>query len=251
MPKMVFAGDHDDHNDHLDYNDYCNWEHTDDGAYMHCDNTYHFDHNDHTDHNDTPTLVELIYFRAIAAVNSVILEWKTAMEIDNAGFHIWRSEEKDGEYVRITNSLLMAKGDDSTYTFIDKDVRDGVAYYYKLEDIDIFDVSTFRYPVLSSPDKVLIIRPVQNAVFTPDTPPIFEWRKGRYSEFKFQYSDDNGRTIHEIPTNGWMEDTSFTPPAAAWEEFASMRKEQMVLWYVVGRNEQAQAFSEVRSLTIE
>ncbi|KHD08921.1 hypothetical protein PN36_04695 [Candidatus Thiomargarita nelsonii] len=152
-----------------------------------------------------PTLVELFFFTATALENSVLIEWETATEIDNAGFHIWRSDEEDGEYIMITDSLILAEGDASTYTYIDENVKDGVVYYYKLEDIDIFDVSTFRYPVSSSPDKVLIIEPAQNAVFTPDTPPIFEWTEGRYSEFKFQFSDDNGRTIHEIPADGWME----------------------------------------------
>ncbi|MEN8221237.1 MAG: hypothetical protein ABFS56_33785 [Pseudomonadota bacterium] len=133
--------------------------------------------------------------------------------------------------------------------YIDENVTDGVVYYYKLEDIDIFDVSTFRYPVSSSPDKVLIIEPAQNAV--PDTPPIFEWSDDRYSEFKFQYSDDNGRTIHEIPADGWMRETFLTAPAAAWKEYAQTRKGQIILWRVVGKNEQGQTFSEVRSLTIE
>jgi len=197
------------------------------------------------------TVITLTSFTATTLQNGVLLEWKTASEIDNAGFHIWRSEEKDGEYIKITDSLILAEGDASTYTFIDENVKDGVTYYYKLEDIDIFDVSTFRYPVSSSPDKVLIIEPAQNAVFTPDTPPRFEWSDDRYSEFKFQFSDDNGRTIHEIPANGWMEETSITPPAAAWKEYAQTRCGQIIFWRVVGKNGQGQTFSEVRSLTIE
>jgi len=147
--------------------------------------------------------------------------------------------------------MIPAKGDASTYTFIDENVKDGVTYYYKLEDIDIFDVSTFRYPVSSSPAEVLIIEPAPNAVFTPDTPPRFEWSDDRYSEFKFQFSDDNGRTIHEIPADKWMEETSITPQAAAWKEYAQTIKGQIILWRVVGKNEQEQAFSEVRRLTIE
>ncbi|MEN8219195.1 MAG: hypothetical protein ABFS56_23095 [Pseudomonadota bacterium] len=48
-----------------------------------------------------------------------------------------------------------------------------------------------------------------------------------------------------------MRETFLTAPAAAWEEYAQTRKGQIILWRVVGKNEQAQAFSEVRSLTIE
>jgi len=203
------------------------------------------------DGDEDPPLVELLDFKAEAVSGGIKLEWKTATENDNAGFHIWRSDEEDGKYIRITGSLIPAKGDGSTYTYIDKEVKDGVTYYYKLEDIDLFGVSTLRYPVSSSPAKVHLIGPAQNVVLTPDTPPRFEWTKGSYSEFKFQYSDDNGRTIHEIPSDKWMEETSFTPPLAAWKEYAQTRKGQIIFWRVVGKNGQGQAFSEVRSLTIE
>jgi hypothetical protein len=202
-----------------------------------------------------PTVVTLISFTITVSDGNVILEWETASEIDNAGFYIKRSEEKDGEYIRITD-LIPAEGgerDGSTYTFTDENVEDGVTYYYKLEDIDFSGVSIFRGPVSNSPDKVLIIGPVvQNAVFTPDTPPIFEWAEDRYSEFKFQFSDDNGQTFYEIPAdNQWMKETSITPQAAAWEEYAKMKKGQIIFWRVVGKNEQGKAFSEVGSLTIE
>lgn len=204
-----------------------------------------------------PTVVTLISFTITVSDGNVILEWETASEIDNAGFYIKRSEEKDGEYIRITD-LIPAEGgerDGATYTFTDKNVEDGVTYYYKLEDIDFSGVSIFRGPISNSPDpdKVLIIGPVvQNAVFTPDTPPIFEWAEGRYSEFKFQFSDDNGQTFYEIPAdNQWMKETSIMPQAAAWEEYAKMKKGQIIFWRVVGQNEQGKAFSEVGSLTIE
>jgi hypothetical protein len=112
-------------------------------------------------------IVNLTSFTTTASDGKVELKWETASEIDNAGFHIWRSEEKDGEYTKITDTLIPAKGDASTYTFIDEDVIDGVTYYYKLEDFDLFDVSTVRGPVSSNTDKVLIIGPATNVVFTP------------------------------------------------------------------------------------
>jgi hypothetical protein len=197
------------------------------------------------------TVVTLTSFTTTVSDGKVELKWETASEIDNAGFHIWRSEEKDGEYTKITDTLIPAKGDGSTYTFIDEYVIDGVTYYYKLEDFDLFDVSTVRGPVSSNPAKVLISKPAPNAVFTPDTPPIFEWTEGHYSEFKFQFSDDNGRTFYNIPADKWMQETSITPQAAAWKEYAQTKKGQTILWRVEGKNEQGKAFSEIRSLTIE
>lgn len=106
-------------------------------------------HSDHTDYSSTKcyTLVELTYFRAIAAEHSVTLEWETDMEVDNAGFYIWRSETEDGEYVKINDSLIPAEGSGYQYSFTDDAVVTDNTYYYKLEDIDLDGVSTFHGPV--------------------------------------------------------------------------------------------------------
>jgi hypothetical protein len=78
----------------------------------------------------------------------------TASEIDNAGFNLYRAESKDGEYVKINSALIPAEGNGTsgaTYQYIDKDVKNRTAYYYKLEDIDIYGVSTFHGPVSATP----------------------------------------------------------------------------------------------------
>ncbi len=93
-----------------------------------------------------PNLIELVSFTSVGYSDSVTLAWETASEIDNAGFHIWRSDSKDGEYVRITDALIPAKGDSvtgATYVYEDLDAR-GADYSYQLEDIDYSGVSTFH-----------------------------------------------------------------------------------------------------------
>jgi parallel beta-helix repeat protein len=93
------------------------------------------------------TLVELVSFTATGFEDSILLTWHTASEIDTAGFHLWRSETEDGEYVRITDSLIPAEGNPTSgarYEYEDLDVEPGRTYYYKLEDINTDGVHTFH-----------------------------------------------------------------------------------------------------------
>ena len=98
----------------------------------------------------SPTLVELFFFEATAQDDSVVVKWETASEIDNVGFHLWRSTRKNGKYRRITEELMPAQGSammGAVYSYDDTDVLPSKRYFYKLEDIDINGVSTFHGPV--------------------------------------------------------------------------------------------------------
>ncbi len=93
------------------------------------------------------TLVKLMYFTATRHKGNVLVEWGTATETDCAGFNLWRSETEDAGYAKLTESLIPCKGDGSQYKYVDKEVRKKKTYYYKLEDIDLYGVSTFHGPV--------------------------------------------------------------------------------------------------------
>ena len=91
-----------------------------------------------------PLLVELAAFSATYGEGGVALAWETASEIDNAGFHVWRSESRDGEYVRVTDAMVPAVGDElagAAYFFQDASVS-STRYFYELEDIDYGGKST-------------------------------------------------------------------------------------------------------------
>jgi exosortase sorting signal-containing protein len=80
----------------------------------------------------------------------IVIQWKTASEIDNAGFHLWRSDARDGGYRRITAVLIPAEGGPARgvdYEYEDNDVAPGRTYHYKLEDMDGQGLSTFHGPV--------------------------------------------------------------------------------------------------------
>jgi Leucine-rich repeat (LRR) protein len=107
--------------------------------------------------DDDPIFVSLAEFTATALeTTEVRLEWQTAIELDNAGFHIWRATGegwKSGDYstvIRLTARLIPAQGNSSLYSYIDADVSTYVTYYYGLEDIDLYGQSTFHWDFIES-----------------------------------------------------------------------------------------------------
>ena len=102
----------------------------------------------------TPTSVELASFAARGRDRSVELAWKTASELDNLGFHLYRSTSEEGPYQRITSSAIPGLGSSpvgAEYSYRDTNLTNGVAYYYKLEDIETTGKTTFHGPVVATP----------------------------------------------------------------------------------------------------
>jgi len=87
---------------------------------------------------DASLAVELSTFTATASVDGVTLHWRTESEVNNIGFGIYRSEEKDGNYTRI--AFVDGVGNSAMpidYQFTDKKAEAGKTYFYYLEYIDI------------------------------------------------------------------------------------------------------------------
>lgn len=93
--------------------------------------------------------VEMLYFKAEAIDNKYIqLNWSTAVEINNAGFEIQRSE--DGVQ---WDSMGWISGHNTTtetqtYFFDDQKVTPGIVYYYRLKQSD-YD-GEFEYSDIAS-----------------------------------------------------------------------------------------------------
>ncbi len=101
-----------------------------------------------------PTLVELLSFNAHGSFRRITITWTTASETDNAGFHLYRSERKDGAYTRITDSLITAQGNTvsgHSYSWCDRGLRNGKTYFYRLEDIDANGIASVHGPVSAAP----------------------------------------------------------------------------------------------------
>ncbi len=80
--------------------------------------------------------------------------WCTEVELDNIGFNLYRAEAEGGEYIKINDALIPAKGSSAqgaAYEFVDADVQNRKTYFYKLEDIDLDGVSTLHGPIKATP----------------------------------------------------------------------------------------------------
>ncbi len=69
---------------------------------------------------------------------NVIVEWRTASELDTVGFNLYRSTNSDGAYEQVNAAIIPASPDPwagGDYSYIDEKVQGGVVYYYLLEDV--------------------------------------------------------------------------------------------------------------------
>jgi len=106
------------------------------------------------DERDPTTEVTLELFTAVGLDSAVEIQWKTASELRNLGFHVYRGPTPGGPWTRITSSLIPGLGSSPTgkaYSFLDAGLTNGGTYFYRLEDVDASGVSTFHGPVSATP----------------------------------------------------------------------------------------------------
>ncbi|MBI1927940.1 T9SS type A sorting domain-containing protein [Candidatus Poribacteria bacterium] len=102
--------------------------------------------------------VELSAFTAEPTPDGVRLKWRTESESNNLGFYLYRSTAKDGDYVRVTPTLIKGHGTDATpheYSFMDETAKDDQSYWYLIEDVDLAGTTERSDPIL-----VIFHRPV-------------------------------------------------------------------------------------------
>ena len=81
--------------------------------------------------------VTLLYFRATAGSDSILVAWETATEPDTVGFNLYRSQDSGVKGQQIGDTFP-ASGSGVTgakYSYADTGVVKGVRYYYSLEEI--------------------------------------------------------------------------------------------------------------------
>jgi len=116
-----------------------------------------------------PTAICLASFTAQAGLGTVTLAWETATEVDNAGFNLYRAMVEDGPYSQINDGLIAAEGDPvsgASYSFADR--PDYGTFYYKLEDVDYYGVSTLHGSV-----RVTLARPLRRPLYRPTLPTLW------------------------------------------------------------------------------
>ena len=86
--------------------------------------------------------VELSHFRPARNkdTGAVVITWSTQSELNNAGFFIKRSQQRDGEFKVINATMIQGAGTTSEkqfYTYNDTTAQPNVVYYYQIEDVSL------------------------------------------------------------------------------------------------------------------
>ena len=86
--------------------------------------------------------VELSHFRPERnkETGAVVITWSTQSELNNAGFFIKRSQQRDGEFQIINATMIAGAGTTSEkqfYTYTDMTAQPNVVYYYQIEDVSL------------------------------------------------------------------------------------------------------------------
>jgi hypothetical protein len=205
------------------------------------------------------TLVVLSYFRATSFDSAVLLEWATEAELDNAGFNLWRSEGKDGEYVRINPYFIPAQGEagfGAEYSLTDYNVQNWKVYFYKLEAVDVYGQSTFHGPVPAIPTDLIPIWP-PNRIIRPSDPLVFSWSSSGSYSFKVEISPSPSFLASEtlsFPEEGWISSNSIWLRPREWEMVLRNARESggQLFWRVRAKSEdETMICSEWRKFAIE
>jgi len=97
----------------------------------------------------SPSAVTLGEFSAVSQPDHILVSWLTLSEFENIGFNLYRALEVGGE--RTLLDWIPASAPGSTqgaeYSYQDFDVIAGQTYWYWLEDVDVFGVTTLHGPV--------------------------------------------------------------------------------------------------------
>ena len=117
------------------------WVHAIDTNLALVQDTYYGSRDDHgtPGHtSNTPLAVSLSFFRPALEDGAVVIRWTTESELDNAGFNIYRSESRTGEFKQVNTDMITGNGttgERSSYKWIDSTAKPGVVYYYQIEDV--------------------------------------------------------------------------------------------------------------------
>ena len=110
--------------------------------------------------SEDTTAVELVSFEALGGDGAVELRWETGSELNNLGFHLYRSLTEEGLYEQITSNVIPGLGsspEGAKYAYGDSGLANGVTYYYKLEDIETAGATELHGPVSAIPTTEVVV----------------------------------------------------------------------------------------------
>lgn len=192
---------------------------------------------------DNPLPVELLSFDARQSGETVVLNWRTASEVNNAGFDVERKTARDS-----WQTLGFVRGNGTTatmqsYQFIDGSTEVGTAYSYRLKQID-FDGKFVYSPVVSiemrqlEPAKTYRYSLEQNFPnpFNPTT--IIRFTMKEAGAATLTVTDVLGRTVMTQPLNARLGENQVV--------FNAMSLGSGIYFYTLN----AQGFSQTRKMML-
>jgi hypothetical protein len=99
---------------------------------------------------DVSLPVQMSGMQAESTVQGIEVSWITHSEVNSQGFYVWRSQEANGTYEKITTNLIASQGNNSEgseYLFTDKNTESEAIYYYKIQQLDQNGSSEFFGPI--------------------------------------------------------------------------------------------------------
>lgn len=145
--------------------------------------------------------VDLLSFEATGLKNEIQLDWETANESNNKGFEIERRSETEREFVSIGEVPATADLQQiNAYKYLDKNVRPGIQYYYRLRQNDFdgqFEFSEIRTASIEGDKLGLQVYP------NPANGEVFGLLNvGTGLETELQLHDLHGRIVKEQLASG-------------------------------------------------
>ncbi|MEW6366983.1 MAG: hypothetical protein AB1714_20330 [Acidobacteriota bacterium] len=192
------------------------------------------------------TAVGLVSFEGKPSAGALLLQWKTATEKDSAGFYLWKSPARDGEYLRITDSMIPAEGGTSTgasYSWPDPAVALGQTFFYKLEEVDSAGTSKFHGPIAACMGAIANKAPSDGATVSSKVTATFSWDSTPYDRFRIQFCSRPtfSKDVLTLPLSGkdtWIQGSQCTPRKKAWKKIQSLSGRKGTLyWRVYGEDQ--------------
>ncbi|MBN1351823.1 VCBS repeat-containing protein [candidate division KSB1 bacterium] len=126
---------------------------------------------------------------------SVSLYWETEYEHENAGFNIHRAVSPEGSFTQINATLIRGN---HTYSYDDHEVKGGITYYYRLENVDLSG-RKFMHPTISietpAPEKFELYQNFPNP-FNVDT--VIRYQIPRDSHILLTVHNILGRVVRTL-----------------------------------------------------
>ena len=199
--------------------------------------------------SEDPQLLAVISsFRLTPEDNRMGVNWRTSLEIDNAGFNVLRRAATRGGWQRVTEELIPGQGDSVTgaeYGFVDETALNGVEYMYRIEDIEFsgrIGMSEINNAVANPPNpQVRLTKPAYGATVDLSERPRFGFAGNGHGSVIMQISsdatfEDSNTVSTRVPRRFGSSEFTLPPRTSRLAARLAVESDGIVYWRLVGRD---------------